>query len=186
MYILRAGEVLELFATEGPKSSAIHQTRLRVGEGLVGNIVANARALNLREAQNHPDFAYRPETGEEEFQSFLGVPIIRTGRVRGVLAIQNKVARQYTEEEQEALEMIVVVLAELIAGGELIGAGEQTQAEGNAILPTRLTGVRINSGIAMGEAILHQYRLSIRRLFSDDPEAENYRLSQALNRCMSL
>ena len=72
VYILRAGEVLELFATEGLKSSAIHQTRLRVGEGLVGNIAANARALNLREAQNHPDFAYRPETGEEEFQSFLG------------------------------------------------------------------------------------------------------------------
>lgn len=180
VYILRAGEVLELFATEGLKSSAIHQTRLRVGEGLVGNIAANARALNLREAQKHPDFAYRPETGEEEFQSFLGVPIIRTGRVRGVLAIQNKVARQYTEEEQEALEMIVVVLAELIAGGELIGAGEQTQAEGNAILPTRLTGVRINSGIAMGEAILHQYRSSIRRLFSDDPDAEHDRLSQAL------
>jgi phosphotransferase system enzyme I (PtsP) len=180
VYVLRAGEVLELFATQGLKPASVHQTRLRVGEGLVGNIAANARPLNLSEAQFHPDFAYRPETGEEEFQSFLGVPIIRTGRVRGVLAVQNKAARHYSEEEQEALEMIVVVLAELIAGGELIGAGEQSSAEGIAVLPARLTGVKINSGIAMGEAVLHQHRVSIRRLFSDDPEAENERLTNAL------
>jgi len=181
VYVLRAGEVLELFATQGLNPDAVHQTRLRVGEGLVGNIAAHARPLNLQEAQSHPDFAYRPETGEEEFHSFLGVPIIRTGRVRGVLAVQNKAARHYTEEEQEALEMIVLVLAELIAGGELIGAGEQTRAEGNAILPTRLTGIRINSGIAMGEAVLHQHRVSIRRLFADDPEAETDRLTAALS-----
>ncbi|MBB43822.1 MAG: phosphoenolpyruvate--protein phosphotransferase [Rhodospirillaceae bacterium] len=181
VYVLRAGEVLELFATQGLNRDAVHKTRLRVGEGLVGNIAANARPLNLQEAQCHSDFAYRPETGEEAFRSFLGVPIIRTGRVRGVLAVQNKVPRQYTEEEQEALEMIVLVLAELIASGELIGAGEQTRAEGNAILPTRLTGVRINSGIAMGEAVLHQNRVSIRQLFGDDPEAEKKRLSTALS-----
>lgn len=180
VYVMRAGEVLELFATEGLNPSAVHKTRLRVGEGLVGNIAANARPLNLQEAQQHPDFAYRPETGEEIYHSFLGVPIIRSGRVRGVLAIQNKAARTYSEEEQEALEMIVVVLAELIAGGDLIGPGEQTRAEGNAILPTRLTGVRINAGVAMGEAVLHQPRVSIRRMFSDDPDAETARLESAM------
>ena len=180
VYVMRAGEVLELFATEGLRSGAVHQTRLRVGEGLIGNIAAHARVLNLADAQSHPDFAYRPETGEEIYHSFLGVPILRGGRVRGVLAIQNKAQRLYTEEEIEALEMIVVVLAELIAGGDLVGAGEQTRAEGNAILPLRLTGVQINPGIAMGEAVLHQPRVDIPRMFADDPAAEETRLLEAL------
>jgi phosphotransferase system enzyme I (PtsP) len=181
IYVMRAGQVLELFATEGLRAGAVHQTRLRVGEGLIGNIAAHARVLNLVSAQTHPDFAYRPETGEEIYNSFLGVPIIRGGRVRGVLAIQNKAARVYTEEEVEALEMIVVVLAELIAGGDLISPGEQVPAEGNAILPVRLTGVQINPGIAMGDAVLHRPRIEIPRMFSDDPAAEETRLLEALD-----
>ncbi len=181
IYVMRAGQVLELFATEGLRASAVHQTRLRVGEGLIGNIAAHARVLNLAKAQSHPDFAYRPETGEEIYQSFLGVPIIRGGRVRGVLAIQNKAQRVYTEEEIEALEMIVVVLAELIAGGDLVSPGEQLQAEGNAILPVRLTGIQINPGIAMGDAVLHRPRVEIPRMFSDDPAAEETRLLEALD-----
>src|SRR5690606_37149960 len=133
VYVMRAGEVLELFATQSLNPSAVHVTRLRVGEGLIGDIAAHARALNLANAQAHPNFAYLPETGEEIYHSFLGVPIIRGGRVRGVLAIQNVAQRQYQEEEVEALEMIVVVLAELIAGGDLIGPGGQRRAEGDAV-----------------------------------------------------
>ena len=180
VYVLRAGEVLELFATEGLNKSAIHQTRLRVDEGLTGHIAAHARVLNLADAQSHPSFAYRPETGEEIYNSFLGVPILRGGRVRGVLAIQNKVKRQYTEEEVEALEMIVVVLAELIVGGNLVSPGEQMRAEGNAILPTRLTGVQINAGTAMGIAVLHEPRVAIPQMFADDPDEEERRLMTAV------
>lgn len=180
VYVMRAGEVLELFATEGLKKAAVHQTRLRVDEGLIGHIAAHARVLNLAEAQSHPSFAYRPETGEEIYHSFLGVPIVRGGRVRGVLAIQNKVQRQYSEEEVEALEMIVVVLAELIASGNLVSPGEQMRAEGNAVLPTRLTGVQINAGTAMGVAVLHQPRVAIPEMFADDPEAEERRLMKAV------
>ena len=89
-YVMRAGEVLELFATEGLKKTAVHKTRLRVGEGLVGDIAAHARPLALADAQAHPMFAYRPETGEEIFHSLMGVPIIRGGRVIGVLVVQNR------------------------------------------------------------------------------------------------
>jgi phosphotransferase system enzyme I (PtsP) len=181
VYVLRAGEVLELFATQGLNPSAVHKTRLRVDEGLIGDIAAHARVLNLADAQAHPKFACRPETGEEIYHSFLGVPILRGGRVRGVLAIQNKAKREYTEEEVEALEMIVVVLAELIAGGDLVGPSEQITAEGNAILPLRMTGIRINSGIAMGEAVLHQPRVDIPAMFADDPDAEEKRLNAALS-----
>ncbi len=181
VYVVRAGEVLELFATEGLNPSAIHKTRLRVDEGLIGDIAAHACVLNLADAQAHPKFAYRPETGEEVYNSFLGVPILRGGRVRGVLTIQNKAKREYTEEEIEALEMIVVVLAELIAGGDLIGPSEQIIAEGNAILPLRMTGIQINTGVAVGEAVLHQPRVEVRAIFADDTQAEETRLHRALN-----
>ena len=180
VYVMRAGEVLELFATKGLNRTAIHKTRLRVGEGLIGDIAAHASILNLEDAQTHPKFAYRPETGEEKYHSFLGVPILRGGSVRGVLAIQNKAKRRYTDEEVEALEMIVVVLAELIAGGDLVSPDEPIRSEGNAILPMRMTGIQINAGIAMGEAVLHQPRVDIPEMFADDPKVEEVRLLKGL------
>lgn len=181
VYVMRAGEVLELFASQGLNPTAVHRTRLRVGEGLVGAIAATARSLNLSDAQSHPRFSYRPETGEEVYRSLLGVPIIRGGRVRGVLVIQNKAARHYSEEEAEALEVISVILAELIAAGGLIGPEERLPPViGNVIRPIRMTGVQINAGLARGEAVLHQPRVSIPDLVADDPEAENARLAAAV------
>jgi phosphotransferase system enzyme I (PtsP) len=99
IYVMRAGEVLELFATKGLKPEAVHHTRLRVGEGLVGHVALNARAVRLSDAQSHRAFAYRPETGEEIYQSLMGVPILRDGRVLGVLVVQNVTRRHYTDEE---------------------------------------------------------------------------------------
>jgi len=93
VYVLRADGVLELYATEGLNRDAVHQTSLRIGEGLVGLIAAEARALNLPNARNHPAFAYKPETGEEIYNAFLGVPILRSGRTLGVLVVQNKAHR---------------------------------------------------------------------------------------------
>ncbi len=179
-YIMRAGEVLELFATEGLKKSAVHQTRLRVGEGLVGDIAAHARPLALSDAQSHPNFAYRPETGEEIFHSLVGVPIVRSGRVIGVLVVQNRSQRHYTEEEVETLETVAMVLAELISSSELINREELAPVEGNALLPMRLEGTRFNGGVGIGVAVLHQPRIIIKRLVSDSPEAEMERLRQAL------
>ncbi|MBM3525364.1 MAG: GAF domain-containing protein, partial [Alphaproteobacteria bacterium] len=180
VYVMRAGEVLELFATEGLKAEAVHRTRLQVDEGLVGTVAATASALSLAEAEAHPKFAYRPETGEEIYHSFLGVPILRGGRVRGVLVIQNRALRRYTEDEAEALEIIATVLAELIAGGDLVPSIEQVTVQGNALLPHRLEGVRINGGIAMGEAVLHQPRVPIPELLAEDPAHEHARLATAV------
>ena len=131
-YVMRAGEVLELFATEGLRPEAVHRTRLRVGEGLVGDIAAHARPLALADAQSHPDFAYRPETGEEIYHSLMGVPILRGGRVLGVLVVQNRTQRHYTEDEIEALQTIAMILAELVASGELVSAEERSPTEGSA------------------------------------------------------
>jgi phosphotransferase system, enzyme I, PtsP len=179
-YIMRAGEVLELFATEGLRREAVHRTRLRVGEGLVGVIGATARPLALADAQSHPDFAYRPETGEEIFHSLMGVPILRGGRVLGVLVVQNRTLRNYTEDEVEALQTIAMVLAELAASGELVEPGELAPGDGIALLPVRLEGTRLNAGLALGAAVLHEPRIVIRQIVAEDPEAELGRLRKAV------
>src|SRR6476661_1759205 len=119
IYLLR-DNVLELFATHGLRKEAVHVTRLAMGEGLVGTIAAEGRILNLAEADSHPAFAYRPETGEESFHSFAGVPIVRRESAIGVLAVQHADPRRYEEVEIEALQTVAMVLSELIANSELI------------------------------------------------------------------
>ena len=180
IYVRRAGDVLELFATEGLNPTAVHQTRLKVGEGLVGDIAADALPLNLSDAQSHPSFAYRPETGEEIYHSLMGVPILRGGRVIGVLVVQNKTWRHYTDEEVEALEITAMVLAELVASGELVSPEEKLAAEREALLPVRLEGMRLNAGLATGTAVLHQPNILIRRIVAEDPEVELRRLEDAI------
>lgn len=180
IYVLRAGDVLELFATEGLKPGAVHVTRLRVGEGLVGDIAAHARPLALADAESHPSYAYRPETGEEIYSSFMGVPILRGGRVVGVVVVQNRKPRHYTEEEVEALETIAMVLAELVTSGEVVDRAELQRTEGIALLPIRLEGVRLNGGIAIGLAVLHRPRIALTRLVAEDAAAEVARLDEAL------
>lgn len=181
IYVLRAGDVLELFATEGLKPGAVHVTRLRVGEGLVGDIAAHARPLALADAESHPSFAYRPETGEEIYSSFMGVPILRGGRVVGVVVVQNRKPRHYTEEEIEAMETIAMVLAELVTSGELVDRAELQRTEGIALLPIRLEGVRLNGGIAIGLAVLHRPRIAITKLVAEDAATELARLEEALS-----
>jgi phosphotransferase system enzyme I (PtsP) len=179
-YIMRAGEVLELFATEGLKKESVHQTRLRVGEGLVGDIAAHARPLALADAQAHPNFVFRPETGEEIFHSLMGVPIIRGSRVVGVVVVQNRTMRHYTDEEIETLETVAMVLAELVVSGELVNRAELVPVDGNALLPLRMEGVKLNGGIGVGVAVLHRPRITIQRLVAEDPDVELERLKKAL------
>lgn len=180
VYVMRAGEVLELFATHGLKPEAVHNTRLRVAEGLVGNIALHARALRLANAQHHPDFAYRPETGEEVYKSLMGVPILRDGRVLGVLVVQNVTQRHYAEEEQEALETVAMVLAELVASGELVAPDESRHADSAALLPVRLSAIVLNEGLGFGQVVMHERGIVIRQTVAEDAEAELERLRAAV------
>ena len=179
IYVRRAGDILELFATRGLKPSAVHNTRLRIGEGIIGEIGALARPFALADAQQHPSFAYRPETGEEVFHSMMGVPILRSGRVIGVMAVQNRTRRNYTEEEVESLQTVAMVLAELVAGGELINPNELLPADGLATAPLRLEGLRLNGGIGIGQAVVHRPHFRIERLVAEDPDIELERLQTA-------
>ncbi|MBB4285950.1 phosphoenolpyruvate--protein phosphotransferase [Roseospira goensis] len=179
-YVLRAGEVLELFATQGLSQDAVHQTRLRVGEGLVGEIAARARPLNTPNAWDHPSFVYRPETGEDVYASLMGVPMIRGGQVIGVLVVQNRDRRQYQDIEIETLETVAMVLSELLAGTDLVSRDELAPVAGNAVLPFRMEGLCLNAGAVLGTAVYHRPKVHIETLISDDPDAELARLREAL------
>src|SRR6195952_941796 len=119
VYVLRIDSTLELYATEGLNRQAVHQTVMRSDEGLVGLVASQANPINLSEAQSHPAFSYRPETGEEIYHAFLGVPILRAGNTLGVLVVQNRARRTYSEEEVEVLQTTAMLLAEMTASGEL-------------------------------------------------------------------
>lgn len=180
VYIMRAGEVLELFATEGLNQSAVHRTRLRVAEGLVGEVAARGRPLSLADAWEHPLFAYRPETGEEIFHSFVGVPIIQGSRVIGVLVVQNRDTRVFSDVEVEALETVTMVLAELIGSSSLVSRDELMPADGIGLLPLRLDGLILAPGVGIGTVVLHEPGRCIRQVVAEDPERELDRLREAL------
>jgi phosphotransferase system enzyme I (PtsP) len=179
VYVLRVDATLELYATEGLKREAVHQTVLRSDEGLVGLVASEANPINLSQAQDHPAFSFRPETGEEIYHSFLGVPILRAGNTLGVLVVQNRARRTYSEEEEEALQTTAMVLAEMIASGEL-SALAKPGAEPAVRRALNLKGTALNDGIALGHVVLHEPRIKITNLIADDPQGERQRLETAL------
>jgi phosphotransferase system enzyme I (PtsP) len=180
IYLLRDG-VLELFATHGLKQSAVHVTRLAVGEGLVGTIAATREPMNLAEAGSHPDFAYRPETGEEMFHSFAGVPIIRRETSIGVVAVQHRDPREYAEIEIEALQTTAMVLAELIASAGLVDDATVRKAHEREGRPARMVGLRLVKGMARGQAVFHQPRIVVEHTMAEDTEAERQRVVAAFS-----
>lgn len=180
VYVLRSDNVLELFATEGLRPEAVHNASLKVGEGLVGLIASTAAALNLSDAQAHPAFAYLPETGEEIYNAFLGVPILRSGRTLGVLVVQNKAHRVYSEEEVEALQTIAMIFAEMIAGDELKALLSKEQQLDRQRAAT-LKGISFSEGIGLGHVVLHEPRVVVTNLISDNPNVELNRLDAAIN-----
>jgi phosphotransferase system enzyme I (PtsP) len=180
VYLRRGSGDLELFATEGLSVTAVHVTTLARGEGLVGEIVKLGRPLNLSDAPNHPAFAYRPETGEDPYHAFLGVPLLRGGRAIGVLVVQNRTERVYGEDEVEDLQIIAMVLAEMVAGGERLAEGPLKDVEIAPHKPERLKGVRFAEGLAYGVAVLHEAPVPREQLLSDDATAEEARLKIAV------
>jgi len=180
IYLLREG-MLELFATRGLKQEAVHVTRLAPGEGLVGTIAQNVETLNLEEASGHPDFAYRPETGEELFHSFAGVPIVRREKAIGALCVQHVDPRAYEEVEIEALQTVAMVLAELISSAALVdeNPGETRTVETGA---TILSGLQLVMGMARGQAVFHQPRVTIEHTVAEDIEVERQRVYSAFTK----
>ncbi|MHB8287553.1 MAG: GAF domain-containing protein, partial [Caulobacteraceae bacterium] len=180
LYLRRASGEMELFATEGLKAEAVHVTRMKPGEGLIGEIMRLGRPMNLSEAAVHPSFSYHPETGEDPYHAFLGVPLLRGGRSVGVLAVQNRTARVYGEDEVEDLQTIAMVLSEMVAAGELMGQAELKDVELAPHRPERVRGLKFAEGLAMGAAVLHEPPVAPEKLLADDAGEEEQRLHLAV------
>ncbi|MEO5612183.1 MAG: phosphoenolpyruvate--protein phosphotransferase [Sphingomicrobium sp.] len=179
IYLLRDNK-LELFATHGLRKEAVHVTRLAMGEGLVGAIAEESRILNLAEAASHPQFVYRPETGEESFHSFAGVPIVRLESPVGVLAVQHADPRRYDDVEIEALQTVAMVLSEMIAAARLVDGARRGRMRSAG--PLRLSGLKLVAGMAKGEAVFHQPRVIVEHTVAEDTEAERARVYAAFRR----
>ena len=180
IYLLRDG-VLELFATVGLNQDAVHVTKLARGEGLVGTIAEQIAILNLDEATRHPEFAYRPETGEELYHSFAGVPIVRRERAIGVLCVQHADPRAYDDVEIEALQTVAMVVSEMIANAGLVDKASTAGAARDAGT-MRCTGLKLVTGMARGLAVYHQPRVLIEHTVAEDTEAERHRVYSAFRK----
>ncbi len=180
IYLRLGSDELELYSTEGLNREAVHKTKLKWGEGLVGVVAETQRPLITADAPLHPNFAYRPETGEDPLHSFLGVPLIRSGKSLGVLVLQNLVSRRYTDEEVGAAQAVATLLAEIAASGELLD--QRTTEEVGAMLhrPERLKGVGIVPGVARGRAAFHEAPTPKHKVFAADAEAEAFRLESGI------
>ena len=181
VYLLREG-MLELFATRGLAQEAVHVTRMSVGEGLVGMIALNIETLNLAEAATHPDFSFRPETGEDKFHSFAGVPIVQRERAVGVLCVQHVDPRQYQEVEIEALQTVAMVLSELISNAELVDEEGANSLNAAMTGPEQCMGLALVKGLASGQAVYHQPRITIEHVVAEDTEAERQRVIMAFDK----
>ncbi|NAZ36776.1 phosphoenolpyruvate--protein phosphotransferase [Rubellimicrobium sp. CFH 75288] len=181
IYLFRDPDTLELCATEGLRPEAVHQTRLRLGEGLVGRVARDRIVINTADAPSERGFRYMPETGEERFSSFCGIPIQRLGEALGVLVVQSRAARVFTPDEVYALEIVAMVLAEMTELGAF------TAGDGNGALsprhqrPVTFRGLQGQEGAAMGRVWLHEPRVVVTNPFSDDPDRELARLCAAID-----
>jgi phosphotransferase system enzyme I (PtsP) len=178
IYLFRDEETLELCATEGLNREAVHQTRMRVGEGLVGRVAKTRSPVNTANAPQERGFRYMPETGEEVFSSFLGVPIQRLGDALGVLVVQSKQARLYSSDEVYALEVVAMVLAEMTELGAFVGEGAALAALHQQ--PVVIYGGTGQEGVAEGQVYLHEPRVVVTNPIADDPHAELVRLQDAV------
>ncbi len=178
IYLFRDDETLELCATEGLLPGSVHQTRLRLGEGLVGRVARTGIPVNSADAPKEKGFRFMPETGEEIFSSFLGVPIQRVGEKLGVLVVQSKAARQYSDDEVYALEVVAMVLAEMTELGAFLGEGEALGALHKQ--PVLYRGGTGQEGTAEGNVWLHEARVVVTNPVADDPQAELERIRAAV------
>ncbi|GAA6176690.1 phosphoenolpyruvate--protein phosphotransferase [Sulfitobacter pacificus] len=179
IYLFRDEDTLELCATEGLNAQAVHETRMKLGEGLVGRVAKFRRVINTPDAPQATGFRFMPETGEEIYSSFLGVPVQRLGETLGVLVVQSKTAREFSADEVYALEVVAMVLAEMTELGAFVGEGAAMSARHSQ--PVLLRGTVAQEGVAEGHVWLHEPRVVVSNLIADDPVRETERLTEAVD-----
>lgn len=181
IYLLRSGTCLELFATYGLNAGYIHKTRLKKGEGVVGDVAQHGHVLVLADAKQHKNFRFIEGIGEDLMCGFAGVPISRSGRILGVLVVQTQDKRSFHAEEIETLQTISMILAEIVGSGQIISLNELMSSDGVEALSLRFKGITLNQGLALGQAVLHRSNIIVGQFFADDIGMELSHFEEAVN-----
>jgi phosphotransferase system enzyme I (PtsP) len=143
-----------LMASKGLKPEAVGNVSLNVGEGLVGLVGQREEIVNLDNAPKHERFAYLPETGEELYNSFLGVPVMYRRKVMGVLVVQNKESQDFSEAAESFLVTLCAQLSGVIAHAHAVGNIDVFRKPSNGSTYKTFQGVSGAGGIALGRAIV--------------------------------
>lgn len=178
-YLLVDDNYLELFAACGFRADAVHKVSLRVGEGLVGEVAKENRSLSVIDAWKHPRFSYKTELGEEEYKSFIGVPLIRWGRAIGVITLQTKTEHEFSRVETDILETIAMVLSELVASEEMTEYKNGLIKSRGQIEKEKFKGLSLSKGYGLGSAVVHRRRQAVTKIFAEDKEQELKKLEAA-------
>ncbi len=180
---------LVLSATKGLSPESVGRVRMKVSEGLTGFAVERLRPVAVADPSRHPRYKYFPGTREEQFHSFMAVPLIDKRRPVGALVVQTREAREFTDDEVNLLSAIATQVVGVVENARLLGHIEQTQEEGPRAsrkpAPARTTllhGIGASSGIAIGRvAVLHHGAGEIPEdEGAVDPAREKRRLLRAL------
>ncbi len=150
-----ASSCYRLMATEGLNQDAVGQVSLGHSEGLVGLVGVREEPINLQDAPSHPRYRYFPETGEERYHSFLGVPIIHRRNVLGVIVVQQQSVGRYFDEGEEAfLVTVSAQLAAIIAHSEATDVMGGLSLSGEAAKDINFKGVAGAPGVAIGHSVV--------------------------------
>lgn len=150
-----------LRATDGLASAAIGQVKIGFSEGLIGLVGQREEPLNIENAHEHPRFKHFSEVQEENYNAFLGTPIIYQRKVLGVLTMQHKERRRFSEDEEAFLVTLATQIALEIANADMLG--ELMQSESNA-LPSgtqEIVGVAGSTGLALGVGFVYQQNITL-------------------------
>ena len=180
-FLTRPGEMLEVYASIGFPRDGQDMPAIGVGDGLIGDIAAQGSPYFVPDLQARPETAApRPETGMGVFKSFCGVPVLRSGRILGVLSIQNKLPRHYGEDVIDVLQTVAIILAELIVAGGIISRKEISSVSASGQKPNQIAGVSLGRGLAIGTVVLYEPPVGMNEILVDDTKTQKMRLSAAL------
>ncbi len=163
-----------LMATDGLRPESVSMVKLDMGKGLISLVYESAEPINLENAPDHPRYQYIPETGEERYHGFLGVPIIHHRKMKGVLVVQLRGARRFADDEVSFLVTIAAQLSGAIAHAQ--ASGEITQLEVSSQQSSQpFNGQPGSPGVAIGQAVVFYPAADVEAIPDrkiDDVEAE--------------
>lgn len=196
LYLLEKDQrTLTLRATKGLDQSAIGNVSLNVGEGLTGTVAEEQRLLAVEEPQDHPRYRYFSETREEQFHTYVGIPLFDRNQTLGVLVVQTREPRQFSEEDKGTLTTIAFQVASIVVNARLLDTIDEYEAPAREVaggeqgaseqLAYALQGKVAHPGVVTGAVNIIDEHFGFADVFDEcsiDIQAELSRLDEALRK----